>query len=129
MKRTISLALVTPMAFAATAFAQSPAVPVTPDNFAHAETDISRGADCKQVIVGAYGRQWGVRNMPKEHVAELEKARAKLVEGRRIRARSIAVNSGEMDEGLITGIIDIQDAIEGIDRAIKDERTTSRGRK
>ena len=67
--------------------------------------------------------------MPKEHVAELEKARAKLVEGRRIRARSIAVNSGEMDEGLITGIIDIQDAIEGIDRAIKDERTPSRGRK
>ena len=62
--------------------------------------------------------------MVKEQIEELEKARGKLVEARHDHARSIASNSGAMPDALIARFVDIQDAIEAIDRAIKDERTS-----
>jgi hypothetical protein len=58
--------------------------------------------------------------MSQEHIEQLEKARKRLVEARHNLAGSIANNSGEMGEGLITGIIKIQEAIEAIDRAIEE---------
>jgi len=64
--------------------------------------------------------------MTPEQIAELEKARRKLIEARQNQARSIANNSGEMGDGLIARIIDIQEAIEAIDRAIKGEQKSSR---
>jgi hypothetical protein len=59
--------------------------------------------------------------MAKDHLEQLEKARAKLVEARHQRAREIAMTSGVLSDALPHGMTKIQEAIEAIDRAIEDE--------
>jgi len=53
--------------------------------------------------------------MTPEQTEELERARGKLIEARQNHARSIANNSGEMADGLIVRMIDIQEPIEAIE--------------
>jgi hypothetical protein len=57
--------------------------------------------------------------MAHEHVQDLKKARSALVALRRTWAKAIAAPGAK--EGTINCIIEVQQAIEAIDRAIKDE--------
>jgi hypothetical protein len=60
--------------------------------------------------------------MAQEHIEELRKARSSLVNERRNRAK-ILVNPGARTSAALMSFIEVQQTIEAIDRAIKDEKS------
>jgi hypothetical protein len=59
--------------------------------------------------------------MANEHVENLTKARALLVDHRRFLAAQMASGAPAHAANLAAGLRDLQDSIENIDRALKDE--------
>ena len=59
--------------------------------------------------------------MANEHVENLTKARALLVDHRRFLAAQMASGAPAHAANLAAGLRDLQDSIETIDRALKDE--------
>jgi hypothetical protein len=59
--------------------------------------------------------------MANEHVENLTKARALLVDHRRFLAAQMALGAPAHAANLAAGLRDLQDSIEAIDRALMDE--------
>jgi glutamine amidotransferase PdxT len=60
--------------------------------------------------------------MAQEHIEELRKARSALVSERRSRAKALVIPGARTSTALMS-FIEVQQAIEAIDRAIKDEKS------
>jgi hypothetical protein len=74
------------------------------------------------VVVGHLGVRRERRRdakMAQEHIEELRKARSALVNDRRSRAKAIP---GARTSAALMSFIEVQQAIEAIDHAIKDEK-------